>query len=138
MGFDEEHYSQLGDFQGIDPECIPFIHSNYNHTTPIPIEHTYNIDNVENLVIGTELNQSSIDKITSAVISALNKSGITGKDEFTNVSSETVQTLDRAVSDAANLSSFGIEFDPWDELRLCEAALISGKSKSLKIMQLIY
>ena len=114
MGFDEEHYSQLGDFQGIDPECIPFIHSKYNHTTPIPIEHTYDIN---------------IDELAAAVISALNKSGITGKDEFTNVSSETVQTLDRAVSDAATLSSFGIEFDPWDELRLCEAALISGKIK---------
>ena len=114
MEFDEEHYSQLGEFQGIDPECIPFIHSKYNHTTPIPIEHTYNIN---------------IDELAAAVISALNKSGITGKDEFTNVSSETVQTLDRAVSDAATLSSFGIEFDPWDELRLCEAALISGKIK---------
>ena len=127
--YSEEHYSQLGEFQGIDPECIPLISSNYNHTTPIPIEHKYNIENVENLIIGSELDQSSIDKIASAVISALNKSGITGKDEFTNVSSETVQTLDRVVADAANLSSFGIEFDPWDELRLCEAALISGKIK---------
>ena len=117
---EEEYYSKLGDFQGLDPECIPLIQSKYNRTVPIPIEH---------MIVETEISQSSIDKLAAAVITALNKSGITGKDDYTNISSEIVHTLDRVVSDATNLSSYGIEFDPWDELRLCEAALISGRMK---------
>ena len=124
------YYPGIEDFQEIDPLCVEMLNHTYDNNL---LSSNPEISDSRVLGIPYEernLSKSDLQEITSNVISILNNAGITGKEEVSNLSTNIVQNLDETVATAVNLSNYGIEFDPWDELKLCEAALISGRIKS--------
>ena len=127
VGKAESYYSSIGDFQGIDPKCVEMLSHTYDDNLQPSIQSSIELGLVGNSNLGQEMSQSNLEELTSAVISALNKAGITGKEEVTNLSTNVVQEIDETVATAVNLSRYGIVFEPWDELKLCEAALLSGR-----------
>jgi tetratricopeptide (TPR) repeat protein len=123
-------YPGIEDFQEIDPLCVEMLNHTYDHDFLSSIQEP-SVSRVPSIPYEERnLSKSDLQEITSNVISILNDAGITGKEEVSNLSTNLVQDLDETVATAVNLSNYGIEFDPWDELKLCEASLISGRIKS--------